>query len=224
MKTSQARENKEKTIIQLREEILQKDAKIVEFEKREKGYLADLNRLVVKYEVTKLLNEATSFDQVCEKILQVICETLNFQRAFFWVYNSDVKALYCGKSWNVFLRESKSKSESEFELMSRKISFLPGIGLPGRLVTSGKPNWIVDVVKDNNFLRASVAEKLGIHSAFGFPILIGYKVFGTMEFFTYDFREPDEKLLDLMVDIGNLIAEFNWRNSYSKILTGANRF
>jgi hypothetical protein len=226
MKLSQLNENKEKIITQLREEILQKDAIIATFEEKEREYQQALSRLKIQYEVTKLLVDATSFEQVCEKILQVICENLNFQRAFFWIYNPNIKTLSYGKAWNIFLEKSKSKSESEseFELISRKISFLPGIGLPGRIMTSGRPNWIVDVVKDNNFLRASVAEKLGIHSAFGFPISIGYKILGTMEFFTPEFRVPDEKLLDLMLDIGNQIGEFNWRNSDSKLLAMSNNF
>lgn len=220
MKFSKLDENKGKIIAKLREEILQKEASIVELNEKNKELQGVLSRLKIQYEVTKLLAEASSFDGVCEDILQIICKTLGFQRAFFWVYNPETKALSCAKMWNIFLEQEQ---ESEFESMSRKISFLPGVGLPGRLITSGKPNWIVDVVVDNNFLRASVAEKLNIHSAFGFPIMIGYKVFGTMEFFTSEVREPDEKLLDLMIDIGNLIAEFNWRNPHSKLLEVCNK-
>jgi transcriptional regulator with GAF, ATPase, and Fis domain len=215
MDFSNLNENKEKIIAKLREEILQKEASINELNDKNKELQGSLSRLKIQYEVTKLLVDATSFDQVCEKILRIICEALNFQRAFFWAYNPETKTLSCSKTWNVFLGEA---SESEFETLSKKISFPSGVGLPGRLISNGKPDWVIDVVTDKNFPRAPVAEKLGIHSAFGFPILIGYKVFGVMEFFTNEFREPDEKLLDLMVDMGNLIAEFNWRNPHSELL------
>jgi len=43
--------------------------------------------------------------------------------------------------------------------------------LPGRVWASLKPTWIPDVVHDSNFPRASFANRVGLHAAFGFPRL-----------------------------------------------------
>ena len=58
-----------------------------------------------------------------------------------------------------------------------------GIGLPGRVLKSGEPEWIIDVTKDPNFPRAKLAENIGVRAGFAFPILIGKEVVGVMELF-----------------------------------------
>jgi PAS domain S-box-containing protein len=68
------------------------------------------------------------------------------------------------------------------------------------------PAWIPDVVVDDNFPRARAAESVGLHSAFGVPLLRGSDVIGVMEFFSGDIREPDPELLDTMKAIGSQIG------------------
>jgi hypothetical protein len=46
-----------------------------------------------------------------------------------------------------------------------------GVGLPGRVWSTGRAAWIADVVHDPNFPRAAAAAKDGLHGAFGFPII-----------------------------------------------------
>src|SRR5439155_839318 len=69
-----------------------------------------------------------------------------------------------------------------FEAITRQHTFARGVGLPGRVWTSGKPVWIPDVAKDANFPRAPVAAQEGLHGAFGCPIMLGREVLGVMEF------------------------------------------
>ena len=47
-----------------------------------------------------------------------------------------------------------------------------------------------------------------LHAAFGFPILLGGEVLGVMEFFSYEIRQPDQDLLDMMATIGSQIGQF----------------
>jgi signal transduction histidine kinase/DNA-binding response OmpR family regulator/HAMP domain-containing protein len=84
--------------------------------------------------------------------------------------------------------------------------FAPGIGLPGRVLASGKPTWIMDVTSDPNFPRAKAALDLGVKGAFGFPILAGTEVVGVLEFFTSEPQEPNELLLEAMVYIGTQLG------------------
>ncbi|MBN8721488.1 MAG: GAF domain-containing protein [Acidobacteria bacterium] len=197
----------------LQEELLKKQIKITELEAHNKELQVILRRLIIERNVTELLRSAVSFDQICEKILATVCENLGFQLGLFWSYDYELNSLCCTKIWrSSFLRE-----ETEFELVSQQTLFSPGVGLPGRLLISNKPTWIEDVVKDDNFPRANVANKIGLHSAFGFPILIGCEVFGIMEFFLQNFQPVDENLLDLMANLGNQIGEFNWHNWHGKV-------
>ena len=108
-----------------------------------------------------------------------------------------------GKFWHIPSLEAK-----EFTTVTRRITFSPGVGLPGRVWASAKPAWIVNVVHDANFPRAPVAAKTGLHAAFGFPILAGNDVIGIIEFFSHKIREPDEPLLNMMSAIGSQIGQF----------------
>src|SRR5207247_5813614 len=87
-------------------------------------------------------------------------------------------------------------------------TFLPGIGLPGRVWSSRESAYIPDVVQDSNFLRAPIAAREGLHAAFGFPILLGGEVVGVMDFFSQNIRPPDQDLLDMMATIGSQIGQF----------------
>jgi signal transduction histidine kinase/CheY-like chemotaxis protein len=89
--------------------------------------------------------------------------------------------------------------------------FAKGIGLPGRIWTSGEPAWIANVLEDNNFPRAPVAITAGLRGAFGFPILLGREVIGIVEFFSREIRQPDPELLQMVASIGGQIGQFQER-------------
>jgi PAS domain S-box-containing protein len=96
----------------------------------------------------------------------------------------------------------------EFEAATRGRSFKRGIGLPGRVWESGEPVWIPDVVEDENFPRAPIAARDGLHGAFALPILGRERVVGVMEFFSREIREPDKELLQMFASVGGQIGRF----------------
>ena len=90
-----------------------------------------------------------------------------------------------------------------FQKITLETPLEEGIGLPGRVLNSGQPAWIIDVTKDSNFPRAQLAQDIGVKAGFAFPILIGTRVLGVMEFFSPKAVEPDPQMLDIMAQIGN---------------------
>ena len=96
----------------------------------------------------------------------------------------------------------------EFTAVSRQAAFASGTGLPGRVWASRQPAWIPDVVHDANFPRAVFAARVGLHAAFGFPMLHGDEVLGVMEFFSREIREPDEELLAMLKTVGSQVGLF----------------
>ena len=65
--------------------------------------------------------------------------------------------------------------------MTEATHFVPGAGLPGRVLESGEPAWITDVTKDRNF-RVTMAADLGVKGAFAFPVLVGTNVVAVLGF------------------------------------------
>lgn len=93
-----------------------------------------------------------------------------------------------------------------FQKITRETPLESGVGLPGRVLVSGEPAWIIDVTKDSNFPRAKLAENIGVKAGFAFPILIGKKVVGVMEFFSPKAVEPDSEMLDIMAQVGTQLG------------------
>jgi signal transduction histidine kinase len=93
-----------------------------------------------------------------------------------------------------------------FQKITENTPLQEGVGLPGRVLASGEPEWIIDVTKDPNFPRARLAENIGVRAGFAFPILIGREVVGVMEFFSTKAVEPDKEMLAIMAQIGTQLG------------------
>ena len=170
-------------------------------------------RLDAQHAVTQILSESSTLKAVSKNILQVICESLHWEFGEMWLHDRQDDVMRCSELWHI-----SDIEVSEFNKITREISFASGVGLPGRVWASGKPAWIVDVVTDSNFLRASVASDAGLHGAFGFPVIINERVLGILEFFSRNKEEPDNDLLNMMSAIGSQIAQFIGRRQVEEQL------
>ena len=160
-------------------------------------------RLVAQHTVTQILAQAATLQEATPKILQAVCECLVWDVGALWSLDKEAGVLRCVEVWH-----KESIEVPEFEATSHETTFIPGIGLPGRVWFSREPMYIPDVVRDANFPRAPIAAREVLHAAFGFPILLGGEVLGVMEFFSYEIRQPDQDLLDMMATIGSQIGQF----------------
>jgi signal transduction histidine kinase/ActR/RegA family two-component response regulator len=80
--------------------------------------------------------------------------------------------------------------------------FKKGRGLPGRVMADCRPHWIKDVTKDHDFHRKQIAKELGIKAGFAFPVMVETKVVAVLEFFSTEAVESDNKLLEVVLDMG----------------------
>ena len=160
-------------------------------------------RLTAEHTVAWLLAESPTLAEATPKILQAICESLDWEMGAFWSVDEGVNAIRCSQIWH-----SPSINVARFAAFSKQTTFPRGIGLPGRVWASGEPAWIPDVLKDPNFPRVSVAAKEGLRGAFGFPIRRPGLVLGVMEFFSRKIQEPDDDLLQMLSAIGSQIGQF----------------
>jgi len=120
-----------------------------------------------------------------------------------WAVDPDTKVLRCAEMWT-----TPTWKLQEFVEMNQRITFAPGVGLPGRVWSEVRAAWISDVVQDPNFPRAVSAAKDGLHGAFGFPIVGPSGFLGVMEFFSPEIRKPDEDVLRMFDAIGGQVGQF----------------
>ncbi|MBW7942651.1 MAG: GAF domain-containing protein, partial [Candidatus Kuenenia stuttgartiensis] len=108
------------------------------------------------------------------------------------------------------------ENTKEFSLL-RKIGentiLKPGEDLPGKVFSSRKMEWIPDVTKDSNCIRAQHAivksAAIGVRGAFAFPIKEGDKILYIFEFFSRKEEKPQaiffEVVDNLALQLGRLI-------------------
>ena len=94
----------------------------------------------------------------------------------------------------------------EFRKVSEGAQFAPGKGLPGRVLASGEPEWIVDVTKDRRYRRSKIARAVGIRAGFAFPVLVGRNVVAVLEFYAEQPAEPDPSVMEVMAHVGAQIG------------------
>ncbi|MCP4254060.1 MAG: PAS domain S-box protein [Candidatus Scalindua sp.] len=153
--------------------------------------------------VTALLEEPIAIKEVFFKILQSLCVTLEWDYGEIWTLDQQDYLLRCAGSWHI-----PSVDLHEFEEVSKDIAFSPGDGLPGRILSNAKPVWITDIVRDSDFLRAKIAERVGLHGAFGFPIFSGHEVLGAIALYNRKIAQVDKCLVDMMSSVGRQIGLF----------------
>src|SRR5687768_13840357 len=160
-------------------------------------------RLAAEHATARALLDAATFSEAAPKILQAICEALGWEHAAVWNVDREAGVLRCAEIWT-----AAGLQFPEFHAASRSRTFPPGVGLPGAVWASGEPVWIPDVVRHDNFPRAPIAAREGLHAAFGFPVLHRGEVLSVMEFFSREIRAPDEALLGMLGTIGSQIGLF----------------
>ena len=167
------------------------------------GKVADSHDLQrVEHAVARILAETDRPVEVYATVLEAIGMSLGWELGAVWEVDPDAERLRCVCTWHA------GEGAPEFEALSERIALSPGEGLPGRVLVSAEPAWIVDAPDDANFPRASAAQRSGLHAAFGFPLHSPRGVVGVMEFFSRELREPDERLLWTMRALGGQIGQF----------------
>jgi PAS domain S-box-containing protein len=160
-------------------------------------------RRAAAYGLTQVLARAAGLTDAAPGVLRAIGTSLNWQVGGLWIVEPAPDRLRCVAIWT-----ADNTPAPAFVQFSKDALFPRGVGLPGRVWSTGEPAWINDVVDDPNFPRASLARKAGLHGAFAFPIMTGNELIGVVEFFNHSVAAPDKDLLALMEAIGGEIGQF----------------
>ena len=160
-------------------------------------------RLAAQFAVTRALAESSSLAEATPKLLQYVCEALDWELGELWVVNSESNTLHIEGSWHLPTYEVE-----EFEKAGRKTILFPGIDLVGRVLAGSQPVWVDNVVEDENFPRANIAERVGLHGAFAFPIRVGEYVSCVMAFYNREVVQPDDEMLQMFDALGRQVGDF----------------
>jgi len=149
-----------------------------------------------------ILSEERDLKHATPRIIQAVCQTLEWDVGILWETDEATQTLDYVDSWHADPRLAAFIEDG------RTRQFGSGVGLPGRVLATKHPAWIYDVTVDRNFPRGPLAARLGLHGGFAFPLVLGSRVLGVVEFFTSSPRQVDRSMLTLMEAAGAQIGQF----------------
>jgi two-component system sensor histidine kinase/response regulator len=184
-------------------ELVQLRDRIAELERELASQKRTEHWLRARDAASAILVSASSFTEAAPRLLQGIGEALGWNQGNVWKVEGRWNVLRCIASW----RDS-SAVRSEFEDVSKRRTFPPGVGLPGRVWASREPEWITRAPDDINFPRAPIARREGLRSAFAFPVILEGEVLAVIEFLSREEQAPDRDLLKTFEALGNQMGQF----------------
>jgi predicted signal transduction protein with EAL and GGDEF domain len=150
--------------------------------------------LVLLEAVVTASNESTTVEGALQGAVDAVCAHTTWPVGHAYLRDPSSGELVPGTSWHV----DGSAQFAAFRSATEQTTFSVGIGLPGRVLATGRAEWITDVTTDAGFRRRN----LGVRGAFAFPINADGELKAVLEFFTASAVAPDTALLELTAQIG----------------------
>jgi len=151
------------------------------------------------HHLTRVANESKSVDEALNRSIKQICNFMNWPVGHAYLPAQDGSGeFYPTDHWYL----SDPLKFTNFKNFTMGTRFSAGMGMVGSVIETGKPQWRVNADQDADFVRHLPDEDLGIRACFAFPILIGEKIVGILEFFASQIVEEDPLLLEKMGTIG----------------------
>lgn len=155
----------------------------------------------------RVLSESATVAEARPRILQTICEILEWDMGAVWDVDEERRLLECVEIWH------KAEVDIlEFDAANTSTTYARGKGLAGEVWQTGEPKWIANL-SEADFPNAIIAIKAGMGSAFGVPIKVQGEVRHVLEFFSPKVALPDPELLQTLgmisAQLGQLIERKN---------------
>jgi two-component system, cell cycle sensor histidine kinase and response regulator CckA len=170
------------------------------------GFVTDITprrsaeqRLHAEFLVTRVFADPDHSEDLGPRLLQALCENLEWDLGELWRVDGDV--LRYDSGWHRAGLDTRA-----FDAVSRETVLSRGMGVAGRVWKTGRASW---VTPSNRLAggRAAAAAQLGLKSGCAFPIRGENTFIGAIVLLNRDTREPDDPLLLMLTDIGNRIGQ-----------------
>ena len=176
---------------------------ISERKRAEEALREQTKAIELLHKVASDANRAQNVEEALQGCLDAVCAHTGWPVGHVYVRSTDERdKLLPSKIWHL----DGSKRFAAFRKVTERTTFEPGVGLPGRVLASGKSAWITDVTEDPNFPRAKLAKDIGVKAGFAVPVLVETDVVAVLEFFSPEAVEPDEELLNLLDNVGGQVG------------------
>jgi len=164
------------------------------------------SELAVQYAVVRVLSESSSLGGAAPNLLAALCYQLGWQAGAFWKTEKIGKpgtngaAERSGRALSlVHIRQQPGLAPTGVLRRSRPSPLRKGESLAGRVWAKKQPLSFLRISPHRGAAHHRAAARLGLRSAFAFPILLSDEVQGVVELFTRESFRPGKRLLDIIV-------------------------
>src|SRR5205807_558199 len=151
-------------------------------------------------DVAVAANQAQTAEHALQSSVTEVCRVSGWPVGHVYeVSPDDPDLLRPSRIWH----DAGAPRHDAFRRATEQTTLRRGVGLPGRVLATGQPTWIVDVTQDANFPRGDAAAEAGLRAGLAFPVTVGAEVAAVLEFFSPDAVPPNAALRDLLAHIGS---------------------
>jgi PAS domain S-box-containing protein len=156
-----------------------------------------------QFAVAAALAQSSTFDAAAPGVLAGLGVALEWELGAAWLVDGESDALRPHSVWH-----GEAEVAPGFERLTLDMRFTRGQGLPGRAWAGRESVWIDNVLEADNFPRAHVASRAGLHAGVALPMMADGRVVGVLEFFARAVRAPDPAALELMSAVSEQVGQF----------------
>ena len=171
-------------------------------------------RRAMEHAVATVLAGGDTLAEAMPRLIRTMCEAMNWAYGALWIRSPDQHTLRRVEYWCDVPLELDPADRHYWEAVQTTAAG----GLIRRSLDGKEPVWIADVQADPTFRRQPSARRLGLASAYAFPILAAGDVIGMMEFFGRESRVPDDMLLLVTRAVGSQIGQYIRRKEAEEAL------
>jgi diguanylate cyclase (GGDEF)-like protein/PAS domain S-box-containing protein len=168
--------------------------------KAERAARDEAARIELLQSVAAAANSAGTPREAFEACLDLVCEFMKWPLGH--VYLKSGALLETSGWWH----DDDPSRFAAFRDHTAKLEFSEDVGLIGRVLSTGRATWLLDLTGEQNFLRARSVRATGLESGFALPVLVGEEVVAVLEFYSSRREAPDAPLISLMENIGTQLG------------------
>jgi diguanylate cyclase (GGDEF)-like protein/PAS domain S-box-containing protein len=155
------------------------------------------------YVVTMATNESSTLEEALQTCLNEICGHMGWSVGHVYFKSGERERTLCPSTLWFFDAPAEFAG---FKMLTEKTYLQAGEELPGTVLESGEPSFMIFKPEREEKGRLADFRALGIRSGFAIPILVRDEVVAALEFYSKSAREPDGSTLEVMAHIGTQLG------------------
>ena len=161
-------------------------------------------------------NQAGTVEEALQSCIDEVCSATGWPVGHAYLPGDD-GALVPTLFWHI----DDPERFATFKRITEGMPLELGVGLPGRVAATGRPEWITDVTQDSNFPRAAGVD-IAVRAAFAFPVVVDGRVVAVLEFFRSEPEAPDSAMLEVVDILAQQVGRVANRQEAKAALEEAN--